>query len=39
MKSYLNRSNKIPMQVLNLIPPIEKHQQIIETNASTAASK
>lgn len=39
MKAYLNRSNKIPMQVLNRISPIEKRKQIIEANVSTATSK
>lgn len=36
MKSYLKRSNNIPMQVLGWISPIEKRKQIIEANASTA---
>lgn len=36
MKSYLKRSNSIPMQVLNWISPLEKRQQLLEANASTA---
>ena len=39
MKSYLKRSNNIPMQVLNWISPLEKRKKIIEANASTATSK
>ena len=36
MKSYLKRSNNIPMQVLGWISPLEKRKQIIEAKASTA---
>ena len=36
MKTYLKRSNNIPMQVLGWISPIEKRKQIIEAKASTA---
>lgn len=35
MKSYLKRSNNIPMQVLNWNTPIEQRKQIIEANASS----
>lgn len=35
MKSYLKRSNNIPMQVLNWKTPIEQRNQIIEANASS----
>ena len=28
MKAYLNRSNNIPMQVLNWMTPIEKREQL-----------
>ena len=30
MKAYLNRSNNIPMQVLNWLSPIEKRNKINE---------
>ena len=32
MKTYLKRSNNIPMQVLNWLTPLEMRQQIIEKN-------
>lgn len=32
MKVYLNRSNNIPMQVLNWLTPLQMRQQIIEKN-------
>lgn len=36
MKSYLKRSNNIPIQSLNWLSPLEMRQKIIEANASTA---
>lgn len=32
MKSYLKRSNNIPMQTLNWLSPLEMRQKIIEKN-------
>ena len=32
MKSYLKRSNNIPMQVLNWLSPIQKKQQLLQSN-------
>ena len=39
MKSYLKRSNNIPMQSLNWLSPLQMRQNIIEANASIANEK
>jgi len=36
MKAYLKRSNNIPMQVLGWLSPLEKRNQLLEAEASTA---
>ena len=39
VKSYLKRSNNIPMQSLNWLSPLQMRQNIIEANASIANEK
>lgn len=39
MKTYLKRSNNIPMQSLNWLTPLQMRQNITEANASAATEK